>query len=306
MNFPNLFIIGAAKSGTTSLYQVLGSHPEVFMSPRKEPHYLAIQEGGFVSFDGYKNTMSSIRTHPLPVHTESGYRKLFEEVDQEPIRGEASPLYLYSKYAPERIAQRSPNAHIVVLLRHPVDRAYSQFLHHLRDTHENTTDFVEAFENEEERLHRGPFWHYRRMGRYYEQLVRYYRRFSDSQMRIYLHEDLIDNQEKVWRDVFEFIEVDPTIDLPKMGRLNATGRPENKILHEILSVSRRFPFLREVVQHLPESVRSALSYVRRQNITKPELAPEVRRRLTHQYFEDDIRALQSLIDRDLTHWLPDK
>ena len=247
--------------------------------------------------------MRTIRTHPLPIHTETAYRELFEGADEKSIRGEASTLYLYSRHAPERIARRSPDAHIVALLRHPVDRAYSQFLHHVRDTHETTTDFVQALENEEDRLHRGPFWHYRRVGLYYEQLKRYYEYFPGSQIRVYLLEDFAENEERVWKDLLDFLKVDSAVGLPETKKTNATGLPQNPLLHRMLSLPWRFPVLREIVQRIPKTVRDVFSSIRRRNLSKPELSADVRLHLTSRYFVDDIRALQELIGRDLSDWL---
>jgi hypothetical protein len=248
--------------------------------------------------------MTTIRTHPTPIHTEVAYKKLFDGANDELIRGEASTLYLYGKYAPRRIAQRSPDARLIALLRHPVERAYSQFLHHVRDTHETTEDFVEAFENESERLDRGPFWHYRRMGHYYGQLKRYYEHFSKSQIKVYLMRDLTNDTRRVWKDVLNFLNVEPSFELPEAeNKKNSTGLPKNRLMHTILSLPWRFPILREIVQRIPQSVRNVLSSLRKRNINKPKMNPDLRIKLTSRYFEEDIRLLQVLIDRDLTHWL---
>lgn len=300
---PNFFIVGVPKAATTTLYAGLQQHPQVFTSPRKEPHYLALNGARFISIDGYVNHIRTIRTHPLPVHREQNYRALFEDVEDEPAVGEASTLYLYGKLTPERIAERYPKARVIAILRHPVDRAYSQFLHHVRDTHEWTDDFEEAFRREEVRLDRGPFWHYRRMGYYHRQLLRYYERMDSAQIRVFLFEDLVTDLPTVYRHVYRFIGVDETFEPELVGRSNVTGVPRNKLLHEVLSLPWRFPALREIVRRIPKPIRRFVSSIRGRNLEKPVLDPEIRRRLTAEYYEEDLSRLQELLGRDLHSWI---
>lgn len=297
---PNLFIVGAPKAGTTTLYSALAEHPDVYVSPRKEPHFLAIEDENFVSHEGHSNHMKTIRTHPLPVHSEASYKALFEGGDGFTVAAEASTLYLYSKYAPRRIAQCYPAAKVVAILRHPVDRAYSQFLHHVRDTHETTTDFENAFLREDERLSRGPFWHYERVGKYARQVERYRKYLSEDRIRIFLFEDLVSDPRHVVRKVFNFINVDASVGISLGEKKNATGLPQNRFIHYLLSMPWRYPFLREIVQRTPKSIRRVMSDLRRSNLSKPALEDEVRVRLTKRY--DDIDRLQELIGRDLSHW----
>lgn len=300
---PNLFVIGAAKSGTTALYHCLAQHPQIYMSPRKEPHFLAIDDGVFTSVDGYENPMRTIRTHPLPVHSEKDYAALFEKVTTEKVIGEASPLYLYSKGAPERIARRYPDARVIAILRNPVDRAYSQFMHHVRDTFEWTRSFEKAFYNESERLEKGPFWHYRRMGYYYPQLRRYFDRLGRSKIKVFLFEDFTDDIRGSMQDVFVFLGVDghASINAPE-SRKNVTGVPRRNVLHQVLSLPWRYPVLRKLVALVPESIRQSLALMRQKNLEKPPLSEEVRARISKTYRED-ILQLQDLLERDLSRWL---
>lgn len=300
---PNLFIIGAAKSGTTALYHYLAQHPQIYMSPRKEPHFLAIEDGVFTSVGGYKNPMRTIRTHPLPVHREEEYTALFEEATTEKIVGEASPLYLYSRGTPERIARRYPDARIIAILRNPVDRAYSQFMHHVRDTFEWTRDFEKAFYGESERLKKGPFWHYRRMGYYHPQLKRYFDRLDRSRIKVFLFEDFISDIRGSMRDVFAFLDVDKDVPVDASeGRKNVTGVPRRNVLHQVLSLPWRYPVLRELVALVPKPIRRKFASMRQKNLEKPPLSKETRLR-TIETYREDILQLQDLIERDLSHWL---
>ena len=113
--WPNLFIVGAPKAGTSSLYEYLKKIPGIYMSPIKEPHYFDIQ---------------TIPTnHKLnPIRDKKKYLSLFKKVKDEKIVGEASPGYLSDPQAPKLIHQVSPNARIIISLRNPVQRAFSEYL----------------------------------------------------------------------------------------------------------------------------------------------------------------------------------
>ena len=140
---PNFFIAGAPKAGTTSLYHWLAAHPQVYMSPIKEPSYFSLEarpenfapefqanmrrqmaqlsacEGGSVQsrFQGF-------------VAEWEGYLRLFARVTNETAIGEASVFYLWSKTAAQGIAERVPHARILLILRDPAERAFSQYLHY--------------------------------------------------------------------------------------------------------------------------------------------------------------------------------
>jgi hypothetical protein len=140
---PNFFIVGAPKAGTTSLYAYLDQHISVYMSPLKEPNYFAseLRVENFVEEarprinceidalqDYLRGDMSEKRFGGL-VSTWDDYLKLYRKVSDETAIGEATPCYLWSETAARNIAARIPHAKIIISLRNPVDRAFSQYLH---------------------------------------------------------------------------------------------------------------------------------------------------------------------------------
>ena len=165
MTMPNFFIVGAQKAGTTSLYYYLKQHPQIYMSPRKEPHFF---EG--MHWDFYRPGRMA-----LPVTDLADYQALFEGVTDEKAIGEASASYLYSPKAPTLIKRSIPYARLIAILRNPADRAYSNFLHCVRAGRESIVDFAEALRVEEGRIkgNWGPLWHYKQKGFYYAQVKRY-------------------------------------------------------------------------------------------------------------------------------------
>ncbi len=151
MAMPNFLIIGAAKAGTTALYSYLKQHPQIYMSPEKEPHFFAF-EGEQPNFGGTAGKQEWLnRTVITDIET---YRKQFQKVSREIAIGEASALYLYIPKAVERINHYIPDVKLITILRNPIERAYSAFLFQIRDELEPITDFAQALEEEKIRINK--------------------------------------------------------------------------------------------------------------------------------------------------------
>lgn len=296
---PNFLIIGAAKAGTTALYYYLKQHPQIFMSPVKEPNFFAL-EGQKPNFRGPGDGEAINRFSITDIEA---YQALFEGAENALAVGEASPLYLYSPDAPKRIRHHIPNAKLIVILRNPVERAYSHFLHFVRDGREPYTDFRKALMEEEKRMreHWEWAWYYKAVGFYFIQLRRYYELFDPGQIRVYLYEDLEEKPMGLLRDIFRFLGVDDDFKPDVSLRFNVSGVPRNKIIHAFLS--KPHPIKSLLKPLIPVKLRQRLVVtLRNQNLAKPEFPTAVRRELVELYRED-ILKLQALIKRDLSHWL---
>lgn len=293
MTLPDFLIIGAQKSGTTALYNFLRQHPQVYMPLEKEPHFFTY-EGGEPDFAGPG------RGWVTPITSIESYRKLFAEVSSEKAIGEASPSYIYFEKACERIRHYVPEAKLIAVLRHPAERAYSNFLHSIRTGREPLGNFERALEEEETRVRDnwGPLWHYRRKGFYHEQLKRYFDVFDRDQIRVYLYEDLIADPVGVSQDVFGFLDVDDAFVPDSSGRYNVSGVPRNKALNALLTKSNNIAPVAK--RYIPRTLRR---YVESKVLVKPpRLSPETRLLLIEIY-RHDILELQDLIGRDLSDWL---
>lgn len=299
MTMPNFLIIGAAKSGTTSLYHYLGQHPQVYTSPVKEPRFFAL-EGEKLDFHG-PGDQKALRGSVTDIET---YRGLFAGVSDEIAVGEASPLYMYSAKAPGRIERHIPEVKLVAILRNPAERAYSGFLHLVRDGLEPLDNFGRALEAEEDRIRRkyAPHWWYREGGFYHAQLSRYFQRFDRERIRVYLHEDLKADPAAVLRDLFGFLGVDERFVPNLSARHNVGGVPGRKRLHALVTAPH--PLKTTLKPFVPRGLRKrVVSNLRTQSLREPPpLSPEVRRELIEVYRED-ILNLQDLIQRDLSRWL---
>jgi hypothetical protein len=296
MEVPDLIVIGAPRSGTTSLYRYLQQHPQVYMSPLKETRFFAY-EGQRVDYQGPADTHAYNRDTVTNVET---YRQLFADRAPEQLTGEASPVYLYrGDRAAERIQRHVPDVRLISIFRNPVERAYSDFLNMVRLGWEPLQDFATALNQEEQRIdaHWSPFYHYRAKGFYADQLQVYLNRFERAQMRFYLFEDLRRDATALMKDLFSFIGVEPGVTIDTGTRHNRSGLPRNDVVHRVLT----HPVTERVMRGPFRPIRNTL---RDWNTApeKPPLPENVHAKLEAEYL-NDIRRLEGILDCDLSHWL---
>lgn len=275
------------------------------MSRDKEPHFLAFNESqDFISVFGDENSYETLRTNPYPVTDEKSYQKLFKLREDFKYIGEASTLYLYSKLAPQKIYNEydNPDLRIIMILRDPVERAYSQFLHHVREDLESTEDFSEAFKSEEARINNGPFWHYRKVGLYAEQVKRYYQQFDSSKILVLKFEDFKTDFDKVKQTISSFLGLQPLgeVETSEM-RYNATGYPVNKSVQKVLTTLASIPFKSTFKNILPSGLINAYRGVRQKNLFKPDLETEIKKEL-YAFFKEDIRQLEEITGMNFWEW----
>lgn len=301
MTFPNFLVIGAAKSGTSSLFRYLGQHPQIYTPPRKEPGFFAF-EGQPVCFAGPGDE----RRNRLAVTDLPSYQALFKGVTTQKAYGEASVVYLYSPTAPDRIKFYVPEVKLIALLRNPVERAFSSFSHLIRDGREPLPNFADALQAEEARMRANwqYLWHYQHLGFYYAQLSRYVERFPRAQLAVYTFDQFSTDPLGTLREIFHFLDVDSSFAPDISRRLNRSGMPKSKQLHRYLMRPRLNRSL--LRRSLPPALRRwVYDTVMQWNITssaKLEFPEETRRYLIDLYRED-ILELQTLIQKDLSRWL---
>lgn len=299
---PNFLIVGTAKAGTTSLYHYLRQHPDVFMPDVKEPRYFAYAED-----PPPMNGPGDVRTNAAAgaVYTFAAYRRLFTAATAETAVGEASPNYLYSETAARRIHEHlGAGVRLIALLRDPVERAYSHFLHLVRSGREPLRDFAAALDAEPERIAAGWewSWHYVQMGLYHAQLTRYLNYFERDRLTVYRFEDFAADPVALTQDVFRVLGVDDAFVPDTSLHFEKSGVPKSERFQRFLLNPDHW--LRRLSRYvLPEAVRERiLLRMKNVNLEKPPLSPEVRARLVDTYREDVLR-LQALIGRDLSAWL---
>lgn len=296
---PNFLVIGAAKSGTSALYNQLASHPEIFMSALKEPNFFAFVDCG-AHFTG-PNDADTINRRSV---TDPGaYRALFARATGEQAIGEASTSSLYSPTAPEAIRRFNPEMKLIALLRNPVDRAFSSYRHLVRDGRETET-FAGGLAAEDERIAAGwsHIWHYTEAGFYAPQLRRYKELFPPDQLAIFTYDRFSTEPEAVLREIFTFLGVDPEILPDTSRRYNVSGKPRFGLLHKL--VIGKNPLKSMARPLIPRAVRRrVVSLTQSWNVIPeaPRMEPEIHARL-HALFEGQIDELESEYGLDLSPW----
>ena len=289
---PNFLIVGAMKAGTSSIYNYLRQHPSIYMSPIKEPHYF--------SYDGIKVSRRQITTLV-------DYCALFRRAASDHAVGEASTTYLSSTVAAERIARYMPNVKLISILRDPVERAYSHYLMNVREGLEPSGGFYQAICDEEmgkvKNFRFRPAANYLGNGFYYRHLLRYLKLFDRSQIAIYLFEDFANDASSVLRDMFRFLGVDKAFVPDVSIKYNMSGIPKSRRFHSLLVPSPLKDAVKCVLPGVLQlQIARFLINVRNQNLVKQKLPEDVRRKVISLY-QDDILNLQTIIGRDLSHWM---
>ena len=310
---PNFFIVGAGKAGTTSLYNYLKQHPQIYMSPVKEPSY-------FASEIRAENLSEPFLRHVRRQSRELGkvlddrgparplgwlalewdnYMRLFQRAAGEVAIGEATPSYLWSESAPRNIRYRIPAAKIIMILRDPAERAFSQYLHQRA---EGLTRFTFR-EQIEKRVHSGPkisvLYPFLEIGLYYGQVKRYLDLFPRENIRIYWYEEAWREPSRLLADVFEFLNVDPTFKSDTSRKSLERRAPRLAAVNYFL---KKYDFLAPAKRLVPSSLRPSLGALAFERGNSLVMDLQDRRHLIG-YYREDIQKLAMLMDRDLSAWL---
>ena len=300
MKKPNFFIVGAPKCGTTALSEYLRAHPNIFFSQPKDT--------GFFATD-----FPNIRV----VTRFEDYMALFHDVQPNHWRvGEGSVWYMYSYEAVPNIYKYNPEAKVIVMLRNPVDLVYSLHSQLLLSIDEDEKDFEKAWNLQELRKSgkripkkcRAPaLLQYRDVGKLGAQMERLLEIFPKEQIKVILFDDFVSDTGAVYEDVLSYLG------------LNSDGRKLFLRINE--SSEYRSQLLGQFTQTPPDSIvcvwkrikdmfgirdfgHRVMNRLRKANtVIKPIMALNARLRLTLiDEFEEDIRSLEAIIGRNLSHW----
>lgn len=309
---PNFFIVGSAKSGTTSLWDYMNQHPDVFMSdPVKEPMYfLWGEEENEFQFRDWRYV-------PMDCHTDfEAYLKLFKAGSTAKAVGEASPAYLPHPTAAQKIHQRFPKARIIVSLRNPIDRAYSHYTYNKMRYLESAETFREALDAEQASSNPIYSIKYAGVGFYFEHLSRYFQVFGEENVKVILFDDIKEDPGQVCQDLFNFLEVKPDVPIDTSGTSNPTlqRHPVLAVLYRLKGGDNPFSKAARGLHRRLARSQSYLKakkafYVRSRKFAaqaggkRPERISAEHRDYLREVFRDDIQKLQTLIDRDLSSWL---
>lgn len=297
IRYPDFFIIGAPKCGTTALYSYLRDHPQVFMPSLKEPQFFCSDFPGISLVSGPK-----------------GYEALFEQAPDTHIVGEGSVWYLYSKVAVPRIVDAAPDAKYIVMLRNPIEMARSLHAQFLLTLQEDEEDFERAWEKQADRLAgrclpsycpEPQILQYRETCALGSQLKRLFSHVDRSRVKVLFFDDFSSDTKAVYESVLEFLELAPDhrSDFITMNPRRVYAYPR------VISLLRNPPGLLKPGIYLGKYILNRfgirpIRYLRRY-LTRPAasapLDPAFRSRLLSA-FRADIELLESIMSVRLDHW----
>ena len=292
MTLPNFLIIGAAKSGTTTLYQYLCRHPQIYMSTPKEPDFFSIDPNYARRMDWYSS--------------------LFNEAKANQICGEASTTYSRWHQHPkaaERIAQALPNVKLIYIMRHPIDRAFSFYVYRFKSARYKpefavSNTFEKTIEQQSEFLD---------SSYYLKQIEKYLQFFSRESMLFLLMEDLIQKPTETLDKILSFIGVEREINLIQESPIaanKAIDHPEWFVRQQLTAPLKSIPGVALAAGLLPKDVCDRAYQIlkelryekwRKKQYLPPPMLPETRQMLLEKFREPNQR-LAEFLNRDLSHW----
>lgn len=285
--WPNLFIVGAPRCGTTALHDVLSRHSDIFMSDIKEPHFFSSY-----AFPRIEKRILSITTD------ERDYLRLFEKAARERIRGESSSYYLADPEAAVKIRSRCPDAKVIVLLRDPVERAWSHYLLYGRRGRQ-TMSFSQTVKAQIEHPEEiSPVYNLVELGCYGRQLERYFACFGPERVKVLLFSELTGGAQAC-DDILDFLGVAPdsTVRLLRERPRNMYAAPRNRLTSMLLG-NEQLATLALLV--LPRRiVRAVRSSMLRHGGEKPEVEAEAKERLIDVY-QGEVDHVSRLLGRDVS------
>lgn len=306
----DFFIVGAMKSGTTTLFDDINGHEQIFMPVEKEPFYYVWKTeeyqfklpstNGFASIDRWK-----IFT------TEQKYNSLFDKAKEDQLCGEASTFYLPHMNAAEEIKKEHPRSKIIIILRDPVSRAYSAYNFQCSFGLEPEQSFEKAIRDEKEG-NRDEWlygWRYLYCSSYYEQVKKYYEVFGKERILVLTQEQLRNERQESVNSVCEFLGVD-SIKVNVKNNSNVTSVPSGKVGKLVKYMFSRPSIIKDSVKgFIPISIRrkiksNVMNQVAKYS-AKPERIDKYLEEELKKYFKKDVENLGTLIGKDLSKWYLD-
>lgn len=301
---PNFLVAGAARCGTTGLVEGLRSHPQVFVTDPKEPHYFALHRiGAHFTAPGDEHTINRVA-----VTERAAYLALYPQQHDYLALGDASvsTLYYHRDAVPE-ILSMNPDMRVVIMLREPVDRAYSSHQYMTARGLEPVTDFAEAVALEDQRIADGwhHIWHYTALSRYADQVEAFLTAFPRERVGVFFYDDLNRDYEGTVSRILRFLDVPPA---PGEGegvpRVNVSGQPRFAAVHRAIAWATGQARLRQFVkEHTSYRLRERV----RRGILRQDAVSAHARAALEPLFADDLRRLAELLhgrlDVEAPAWL---
>ena len=295
MAHPTFLIVGAAKAGSTLLFEHMQQHPQIYMNV-KAPKFLIFDAIDYPHGGPDVDKITYIKTW-------AEYQASFAKAETGQHIGEASASYLYQYQAaiPNIKKYLGDDVRIIMSLREPVSRAFSAYANQVRDGFEPLS-FREALAAEPQRIAENyPFiWHYQAAGYYHEQVKAYQEAFEH--VHVILFDDIKARLPEVMAEAYRFLGVDDTFTSDYSRKTNVSGKPKSQSLYNFVFQQNRSPLKRFIKTVVPERLKAPIKTKLQERLFhKMKITPEDRAFLKAQYAED-IDQLAQQLGRDLSHW----
>jgi hypothetical protein len=291
---PNFIIAGAPKCGTTSLYFYLQQHPEIFFPKIKEPHFFS-KKYKMLPFQGPKDDrLGSNRHKDLSFRN---YEYLFQKANTNQMIGEASADYIYYSECAQDIYNVLGDVKIIIILRNPIQRAYSAYLNMVRDGHEFLS-FSQALNEETNRirLNWDFMWYYKDVGYYYKNILKFKEIFSN--VYICFLDDIKSDINGTVKNLYTFLGVDNEY-IPESNLIhNISGIPINTNIYKIINNKYIYLLLKKTFGSLGERINYKMN---RAILKKRDIKFNDVQYLKSCYVTD-VKKIQSIVGNDLSHW----
>ncbi len=294
-SLPGFVCVGGAKCGTTSLYEYLRRHPEVFLPDQKELHFFSYPElKTRPNGPGMSSVLKGL------ISSEAQYRSLYREVQAGQIGGDISPSYLNEKNVPQRIVQLLGMVKIIILLRNPVERVFSQYMHLRRAAKEDLT-LREAIAAEPQRAVAawGDMWQYTNSAYASERVQRYIDFFGSHNVLVVLSEELRADPQKQFSFICRHIGISDNIPIDFSREFNKSGIPKYKFIARLIDASPVTNFAKAIIpRRLGSLIKRKIQEI---NTGNREDFPSDLKRELRELYREEISALERILKRS-TGW----
>ena len=293
LEFPDFYLVGAPKCGTTAMYEFLRQHPQIFLPKTKELIY-------FGTDLSYPTRLSRER-----------FLRFFIDRRDEKRTGCAHTAYLQSELAAEEIRMVRPDADIIIMLRNPIDMLHSWHSELLYEAIEDIADFESALDAEADRRRGNRIpknaansyvesLYYTNVASFSDQVGRYLNAFGPDHVRVVIHDDFSRDPGSEYRATLEFLGVEPKF-RPEFEVLNANKTARSRSLQQLFFHTSG-PARKVAQRFVPAAIRHGLVALNTRHTRRPEITPSLRRKL-NDLFCSEVGRLSELLDRDLSHWV---
>lgn len=295
--WPDVFIVGAGRSGTTALNEMLRSHRALRVCDHKSPNFFV----SGIEQPAWETPAARLMAQHW-TRDPAEYLDMFAGARPDQLLLEASPVYMQAQGVARRIHDVNPKAKIVAILRDPAERAFAHYLGRRRDGIET----AKSFDSWMDRVRGTPlpdevaFGHYIGCGRYAHFLDQYFDIFGEERVLVLFYEDFVDQPNALIERLLTFIGVDAKVVLNTDVRANRSGEISNPVLKSLWTSTvgvrtRLRPFV-------PQTIRRTIGKAFLSDLERPVLNADLRSEVI-EMLRDDIRRLASMTDRDLSSWL---